>query len=93
MEARNARGLFAINFQYISPGSVFDFRLSLNLLTTVQLADMSHLAAHDATGRRKGLSEFLKGLYEGLPQLSDAISHHYLSHLQVSRQLASGGGT
>ncbi len=27
-----AGGLFAINFQYISPGSVFDFRLSLSIV-------------------------------------------------------------
>ncbi len=27
-----AGGLFAMNFQYISPGSVFDFRLSLNIV-------------------------------------------------------------
>ena len=66
-------------------------RLSLKLLTTVQLADrVQQLAMQDGDGRRDELSTYLKALYDDLPQLSDAISHHYLSHLQVSRQLAGG---
>ncbi len=71
-------------------GRSLEQRLALRLLTTVQLADVQQLAVQDGNGRRLELGAFLKNLYEELPQLSDAISHHYLSHLQVSRQLAGG---
>ena len=71
-------------------GRSLEQRLSLQLQTTVQLADVQQLASQDGNGRRPDLGAFLKSLYEELPQLSDAISHHYLSHLQVSRQLAGG---
>jgi hypothetical protein len=41
----------------------------------------------DESGRRPHLEEFLAELDQELPLLSDAISNHYLSHLQTSRQL------
>lgn len=65
-------------------------RLSLALVTHVQLADLGQLAGSDSQGRRESLEAFLARLDRELPQLSDAISHHYLSHLQVTRQLAGG---
>ncbi len=63
-------------------------RMIVALLTTVQLTDIQELAKADEQGRRERLEEFLGGLHVDVPLLADAISHHYLSHLQTSRQLA-----
>jgi uncharacterized circularly permuted ATP-grasp superfamily protein/uncharacterized alpha-E superfamily protein len=63
-------------------------RMIASLLTAVQLADIQELARQDETGHRPGLEDFLADLHQNLPLLADAISHHYLSHLQTSRQLA-----
>jgi uncharacterized circularly permuted ATP-grasp superfamily protein/uncharacterized alpha-E superfamily protein len=63
-------------------------RMIVSLLTAVQLADIQELARPDETGRRPGLEDFLADLHQDLPLLADAISHHYLSHLETSRQLA-----
>ena len=63
-------------------------RMIVSLVTMVQLADIQALAHVDDQGRRPLLEEFLAGLHQDVPLLADAISHHYLSHLQTSRQLA-----
>jgi uncharacterized circularly permuted ATP-grasp superfamily protein/uncharacterized alpha-E superfamily protein len=63
-------------------------RMIVSLLTAVQLADIVELARQDDDGRRSRLERFLTELGQSLPLLADAISHHYLSHLQTSRQLA-----
>jgi uncharacterized circularly permuted ATP-grasp superfamily protein/uncharacterized alpha-E superfamily protein len=63
-------------------------RLTLTLVTAVQLADLDQLAAVDSRGQRPHLECLLARLEKELPALSDTISHHYLSHLQPSRQLA-----
>jgi uncharacterized alpha-E superfamily protein len=63
-------------------------RMIVSLLTAVQLADIKELACPDANGNRPRLDDFLGDLHTDLPLLADAISHHYLSHLQTSRQLA-----
>ena len=63
-------------------------RMIMSLLTTVQLTDIQELAQVDGHGRRPLLEEYLANLYQDVPLLADAISHHYLSHLQTSRQLA-----
>jgi uncharacterized alpha-E superfamily protein len=63
-------------------------RMIVFLLTNVQLADIQELAKADETGRRPRLEQFLTDLHQDVPLLADAISHHYLSHLQTSRQLA-----
>jgi uncharacterized alpha-E superfamily protein len=63
-------------------------RMVVALLTTVQLTDIQDLAKADESGRRVKLEEFLGGLHVDVPLLAEAISHHYLSHLQTSRQLA-----
>jgi uncharacterized alpha-E superfamily protein len=68
-------------------------RMIVALLTTVQLTDIQDLARLDENGRRGRLEEFLGGLHVDLPLLADAISHHYLSHLQTSRQLAGASAT
>jgi uncharacterized alpha-E superfamily protein len=64
-------------------------RIVVSLLTAVQLADIQELARPDEAGRRLSLGEFLGDLREDVPMLAEAISHHYLSHLQTSRQLAA----
>ncbi len=64
-------------------------RLAASLLTSVQLADIQNLAHAEPDGRRPRLEEFLADTYKDLPLLAEAISHHYLSHLQTSRQLAT----
>lgn len=64
-------------------------RMIVSLLTGVQLADIQELACADGDGRRPRLEEFLADLHRDLPLLADAIGHHYLSHLQTSRQLAT----
>jgi uncharacterized circularly permuted ATP-grasp superfamily protein/uncharacterized alpha-E superfamily protein len=66
-------------------------RMIVSLLTAVQLADIQDLAQQDDTGRRPRLEDFLSDLHQDLPLLADAISHHYMSHLQTSRQLAGNG--
>ncbi len=63
-------------------------RMVVSLLTAVQLTDILELARTEADGRRPRLDQFLADLHQDLPLLADAISHHYLSHLQTSRQLA-----
>jgi len=63
-------------------------RLIVSLVTEVQLVEIQELAQADASGRRPALGEFLIDLHRDVPLLADAISHHYLSHLQTSRQLA-----
>jgi uncharacterized circularly permuted ATP-grasp superfamily protein/uncharacterized alpha-E superfamily protein len=64
-------------------------RLALALLTAVQLADIDRLAAVSSKSTRPHLQELLARLEADLPVLSDHITHHFLSHLQTSRHLAS----
>jgi uncharacterized circularly permuted ATP-grasp superfamily protein/uncharacterized alpha-E superfamily protein len=63
-------------------------RMIVSLLTAVQLADIKALARSEENGQRTQLDAFLADLQQKLPLLADAISDHYLSHLQTSRQLA-----
>ncbi len=70
-------------------GRTAEQRLALSLLTAVQLADLDQLAQIDERGHRLHLEVLLARLEKDLPALSDLISHHYLSHLQPSRQLAA----
>jgi uncharacterized alpha-E superfamily protein len=63
-------------------------RMIVALVTKVQLADIQELARADDDGHRPKLAAFLGELHVDLPLLADAIGHHYLSHLQTSRQLA-----
>jgi uncharacterized alpha-E superfamily protein len=63
-------------------------RLIVSLLTAVQLADIEALARSEENGQRPQLDAFLADMQQKLPLLADAISDHYLSHLQTSRQLA-----
>ncbi|MEI7688528.1 MAG: alpha-E domain-containing protein, partial [Planctomycetota bacterium] len=63
-------------------------RIALALVTAVQLADIQKLSQPDEDGARSQLEDLLTYLEDEIPSLSDAISNHFLSHLQVSRHLA-----
>lgn len=64
-------------------------RLILGAVTSVQLADIDHLAMV-TNGTRTQLEHLLNKLRRELPVLSDTITQNYLSHLQPSRHLAHG---
>ncbi len=66
-----------------------ELRLSLQAVAAVQLADVRQLAKV-ADGERPFLMELLAVVGELLPALSDALTLHYLSHLQIARHLAQG---
>jgi uncharacterized circularly permuted ATP-grasp superfamily protein/uncharacterized alpha-E superfamily protein len=71
------------------PGRSPEQRIMLSALTALRLADIDQLARAGADGQRAHLGDLLGRLEADLPILSDAISHHYLSHLQTARHLAS----
>jgi uncharacterized circularly permuted ATP-grasp superfamily protein/uncharacterized alpha-E superfamily protein len=61
-------------------------RLALALLTAVQLADVRDLTR---PGSRAELDLLLEDLSTNLTQLSESLTHAYLSHATQSRQLAA----
>ncbi len=65
-------------------------RLALALLTSIQLADIDRLATLSSKNTRPHLEDLLVRFEAELPVLSDKITHHFLSHLQTSRHLATG---
>jgi uncharacterized alpha-E superfamily protein len=65
-------------------------RHTLAALNAVRLGEVDKLAAA-TDGVRGTLEDLLESLRAGLPGLSDAITQQYLSHLQTSRHLSSGG--
>ncbi|MGE3776695.1 MAG: circularly permuted type 2 ATP-grasp protein [Pirellulaceae bacterium] len=64
-----------------------DQRGVLAMLSTVRLAELEALVAVDRDGRRVRLDRLLQKLAEQLPRLSETISHRYLIHAGVPRQL------
>ena len=66
-----------------------EYRMSLTLLNTVQLADVIALVRIDAGGERTALVRLLDRLTELLPKLSDAISGKFLIHVGQQRHYAS----
>ncbi len=70
-------------------GRTAEQRLVLSALTDLRLADINLLAVADSQSNRPQLDALLSLLAKDLPALSDAISRHYLSHLQPSRHLAN----
>jgi uncharacterized alpha-E superfamily protein len=72
-----------------APGRSPEQRLMLAALTRVRVADIDLLARADDQGRRAALDDLLARLEADLPVLSDSLTRHYLSHLQVSRQFAT----
>ncbi len=63
-------------------------RLILGALTSLQLADVAVLAHSSPGGRRTHMDTILSQLLTDLAALSDSITHHYLSHAELSRHLA-----
>jgi len=64
-------------------------RLSLMLLTGLRLSEIDVLCAVSEDGRRSHLATLLTRLLTDLPVLSDTITHHYLSHVESARHLAT----
>lgn len=64
-------------------------RLAMMLLTSLRLSEIEVLCAVSGDGRRSHLATLLTRLLTDLPALSDTITHHYLSHAEASRHLAS----
>lgn len=67
-------------------------RLALTALSAVRLADPVQLA-EVTDGIRAGLGNLLRRVGSLLPELSDAITQQYLTHLQSSRHLAAPEAT
>ena len=65
-------------------------RTMLESLTALRLADIHQLVKADPDGRRAALEALLSRLAVALPAISDALTQHYLSHLQTSRHLSEG---
>ena len=72
-------------------GKSVEQRLAAAVLNTVELADVAELSRTEK-GTRAGLAALMKRLGELLPQLSDVLTVHYLSHLQMSQHLSPDGG-
>jgi uncharacterized alpha-E superfamily protein len=72
----------------VSAGRSPEQRFALAALNSVRLAEPDKLAAVEG-GARPALRDLLDHVGGWLPILSDAITQQYLSHLQVSRHLAT----
>lgn len=68
-------------------GPTEEERLVLQGTTAIRLADVVALSAVVEDGRRVQFQELLGQLGALLPQLSEAMTLHYLSHAQSARQL------
>ena len=64
-------------------------RLALMALSSLRLAEIDVLCEVSEDGRRPHLETLLIRLHTDLPALSDAMTHHYLSHAESSRHLAT----
>jgi len=64
-------------------------RVAMMLLTNLRLSEINALCAVSGDGRRSHLATLLTRLLTDLPALSDTITHHYLSHAESSRHLAT----
>ena len=64
-------------------------RLALMALTSLRLAEINVLCEVSGDGRRSHLETLLTRLRTDLPALSDTMTHHYLSHAEISRHLAA----
>jgi uncharacterized alpha-E superfamily protein len=66
-----------------------DERLSLSLVHTIRMADVAALCETRSGGVRQQLDRLLFRLSDQLPKLSEAISHRFLIHAGVPRQLVA----
>ena len=64
-------------------------RLMQHMQACLRLTDVDALTESDDTGRRTRLFQLMTSLEQFLRQLSDSITHHYLSHTAPIRQLAA----
>jgi len=62
-------------------------RIALDLLSTVQLANVQELAKPDEHGKRAALDSLLSRLSFELRNLSETLSRRYLSHSMASRRM------
>ncbi len=62
-------------------------RILLGAQAALRLTDVEALAVQDVHGRRTRLDQFLEDLGGAFPQLSDSLTHTYLTHTVPSRQL------
>lgn len=69
-------------------GRSLEQRIALALVSSVQLADIEELAVATAEGHRPELADTLTRLEAELCRFADAVSSHFLAHLQISRHLA-----
>jgi uncharacterized circularly permuted ATP-grasp superfamily protein/uncharacterized alpha-E superfamily protein len=72
-------------------GKSVEQRLAANVLNTVETTDVDELS-REAHGNRASLAALMKRLGEMLPQLSEVLTVHYLSHLQMPQHLSPDGG-
>jgi uncharacterized alpha-E superfamily protein len=63
-------------------------RLTIGIVTLLQLVDIDSLCVANSQGNRPHLDTLLTRLMAELPALSETITHRYLSHAQPSRHLA-----
>lgn len=68
-------------------------RLALMALSSVQLADIEAVCEVGKDGQRGQLKILLEHLLSVLPSLAETIMHHYLSHAEPARHLATRQGT
>ena len=66
-------------------------RRVLAMLTRLRLAEIGTLCQIGRDGRRGHLETALAELQTDLSGLSDTLTHHYLSHAELTRHLALGG--
>ncbi len=64
-------------------------RIALDLLSTVQLANVQDLALPDAHGKRPALESLLSRIGFELRHLSETLSRRYLSHSTASRRMVA----
>jgi uncharacterized circularly permuted ATP-grasp superfamily protein/uncharacterized alpha-E superfamily protein len=77
----------------LTPGLADEQRIVLGALTALRMAEADRLAQVDPSGRRTKLHELLAKIDAELPLLSDALTRHYFSHLQLSRQFSSASAS
>ena len=63
--------------------------LAMTMLTSLRLSEIDALCAVSGDRRRSHLATVLTRLLTDLQALSDTITHHYLSHVESSRHLAT----
>jgi uncharacterized circularly permuted ATP-grasp superfamily protein/uncharacterized alpha-E superfamily protein len=63
-------------------------RIAITALDAVRLVELEMLTESDRKGRRLRLDQMLEHVADQLPRLSDLISHRYLVHAGIPRQLA-----